>query len=187
MANPWCSGAATQSTIRQGGGFVAAAPQPHLRRPRARRTALRQGRGRPLRAADRRHRYRQFRRVAALRAHDRGALRRGGHVRRAAGGGGRLPRRRHPARDHSGLTRPQGEEPVAPPWLMTVQAEASILISVAGCPPLAGALASAPRRARSRHGRPGTPPRPAVPRDRSDTSARPSTPTARTARSAGPR
>jgi hypothetical protein len=80
-------------------------PRPHLRGTCARRAALRQGRGRPLRAADRRHRYRQRRRVAPLRAHDRGALRRGGHVRRAAGGGGRLPRRRHPARDHPGLTR----------------------------------------------------------------------------------
>ena len=43
--------------------------------------------------------------VATLRAHDRGAVRRGGGPRRAAGRGDRLPRRRHPARDHPGLTR----------------------------------------------------------------------------------
>ena len=70
--------------------------------------------------------------------------------------------------------------------LMTFQAAASIVISVAGCRPRADALASARRRARSRPGRPEMPPRPGAPRDRSDTSARPSTPIARTAQSAVP-
>ena len=57
-----------------------------------------EGRGPALRAAGRRHRHRQHRRMAPLRAHHRRALRRGGAPRRASGRGDRVRRRRHPAR-----------------------------------------------------------------------------------------
>ena len=63
----------------------------------ARGAARREGCGAALRAARRRHRHRQHRRVAPLRAHHRRALRRCRPPRRPPGRGGRVRRRRHPA------------------------------------------------------------------------------------------